>query len=170
MLLGGDELGRTQQGNNNAYCQDNEVSWVDWGLTRSNADLVRFFKLLIQFRKEHLAFRHASFDENQPRAECHVLWHGVRLHQPDWSWQSRALAVQFSGGAGGGDIFLIANAYWEPLTFELPALLGGRQWRRKLDTSRPSPEDIVESGQEPALRDQKSCAAGPRSVVALVGR
>jgi glycogen operon protein len=170
MMLAGDEFGRTQLGNNNAYCQDNELSWLDWALAQQNADLLRFFKLLIQFRKSRLAFGFASFEEDPSPFTCHAAFHGLKPGQPDWSWESRSLAVQFTEVKDGNlvDIYLMANAYWEPLSFELPALSGRRKWRRKIDTSLKSPEDIVEPDQEPALANPNAYPAGPRSVVVLL--
>jgi glycogen operon protein len=199
MMLGGDEMGHTQRGNNNAYCQDNELSWIDWGLTETNADLVRFFRLLIRFRREHRAFGHATYGEDCGPG-CHVSFHGLKPDEPDWSWESRSLAALFTddgtegdaqpngGGAvdpedkscsagGNGspagkrepiDVYLIANAFWGALPFQLPAPLPGRPWRRRLDTSLPSPNDISEPGAEPTVADQGSYSAGPRSVAALI--
>ena len=170
MMLAGDEFGRTQLGNNNAYCQDNEISWLDWALPQKNADLLRFFKLLIQFRKSRLAFGFGSFEEDPSPFTCHAGFHGLKPGQPDWSWESRSLAVQFTEMKDGNlvDIYLMANAYWEPLSFELPPLSGRRTWRRKIDTSLQSPEDIVEPDREPALANPNAYPAGPRSVVVLL--
>ncbi|MGA7409828.1 MAG: glycogen debranching protein GlgX, partial [Bryobacteraceae bacterium] len=93
MLLAGDELGRTQHGNNNAYCQDNEVSWVNWKLAEQNADLLRFFRILISIRKRYKLMRHGTFSANPVGGDIRVDWHGVHLHQPDWSHESRSLAA-----------------------------------------------------------------------------
>jgi isoamylase len=167
LILGGDEFRRSQRGNNNAFCQDNEISWTDWQLEHKNADLVRFFQLLIAFRKRHPSLRPQSFTEG-PKVE----WHGVRLGKADWSRESRSLAMHLSQrhhGAPPEDIYLIANSYWESLTFELPALLG-RQWYRFLDTTREPPLEIMEEGLEVLLEDQRVCEVGPRSVVVLVGQ
>src|SRR5581483_8558807 len=96
MLLAGDEFLRTQGGNNNAWCQDNEISWVDWGLTVRNADFLRFTKILIALRKRHPALRRRRF----VRA-ADVKWHGVQPNLPDWSSSSRTLAVTFNGRLTG---------------------------------------------------------------------
>lgn len=171
MILAGDEFGRTQQGNNNAYCQDNAVSWVDWRLLEANADLFRFFKLLIQFRRAHLLLRREDFDLDEAGRSVHIAWHGVELGKPDWSWESRSLAMHLHATYGGeaDDLYVIANAHWEGHVFELPHL-GGRRWCRFVDTTQVSPHDIAEPGAEEVLADQGRYVVGPRSVVVLVGR
>ena len=164
MILAGDELGRTQQGNNNAYCQDNAISWLDWKLRDRNLDLFRFFKLLIRFRKEHPALRRRRFFED---GDPEVRWHGVRLDEPDWSEESRSLVMHRPGGEGS-EIYLIANAHWEPHRFALPGGAAGRRWFRFVDTMLEPPHEIREDDEQPALPDQGSHEAGPRSVVVLV--
>ena len=133
MILAGDEAGRTQRGNNNAYCQDNELSWFDWNRLETNADLLRFFRLLIQLRHDHALFRRGTFsplaDAQAPRVE----WHGVRLHEPDWSYESRSLAMHLYGRPENrpDHIYLIANAHWEPHEFELPVVPGSKTNRHQ---------------------------------------
>jgi hypothetical protein len=124
MILAGDEFGRTQLGNNNAYCQDNETSWVDWRLLDTNADLFRFFKLLIGLRRTHPLLRREVFDLDEERHALHLAWHGVDIGKPDWSWESRALAMHLYDSSGGEaeDIYVIANAHWEAHAVELPHL------------------------------------------------
>ena len=170
MILAGDEFGRTQRGNNNAYCQDNPVSWVDWNLKEENADIFRFFRLLIAFRRMHAAMRRISF---APMPCCaQVAWHGVKLGQPDWSRDSRSLAMhRWAAGEHGAEdhVHFIANAHWEPHVFELPPLAGSR-WHRFIDTMLDSPLDIAElnGGGPPAAENQYE--VGPRSVVVLEAR
>jgi glycogen operon protein len=166
MILGGDEMGRTQQGNNNAYCQDNEISWVNWELTKTHVHLLRFFKLLIKFRKKHSVFRHKDFDDPFQT----IAWHGVKLGQPDWSWESRSLAMHLKDIRHPEDIFIIANAHWEGHKFELPSLGVGRGWFRVVDTFLEPPFDMVEEGMEPRLMEQRLYEVGPRSVVVLLGK
>jgi len=167
MILGGDEFGRTQKGNNNAYCQDNEISWFDWRLAAENADLLRFFQNLVAFRKAHPILRRVSFTENG-NGECPGLaWHGVKLHQPDWSPVSRSLAVTISGAQD--HIHVIANAWEEPLTFELPQFQGFT-WSRFVDTALAPPAEIADPGNEPLLADPTRYTAAPRSVVVLTAR
>jgi len=167
MILGGDEMGRTQRGNNNAYCQDNEISWVDWGLLNRNGDLFRFFKLLIEFRKKHPIFRLRSFINEGAADAPKISWHGFRLNRPDWSPESRSLGLHWSGGFCKNDIFMIANAHWETHRFELPVLDKNRRWRRFVDTSLPAPLDIAEPGREFPVEDQRFYTVQDRSFVVL---
>ncbi|MGQ9918358.1 MAG: hypothetical protein ACUVS7_13145 [Bryobacteraceae bacterium] len=118
MLLAGDEFGRSQHGNNNAYCQDNGIGWVDWRLAETNKNLLEFVRALIAFRRRHEMFSHIGWASSPGQEHAEVFFHGVRLHQPDWSHDSRSLAMEARWRKER--IFLIANAYWEPLEFELP--------------------------------------------------
>ena len=170
MILAGDEFGRTQQGNNNAYCQDNPVSWIDWDLKEENADLFRFFRLLIAFRRTHAAMRRISF---APMPCCaQVAWHGIKLGEPDWSWNSRWLAMHrwATDERGGEDhVYFIANAHWEPHLFELPKLPNCR-WYRFIDTMLDPPADIAESSESGTPVTGGQYEMGPRSVVILESR
>ncbi len=168
MLLGGDEIGRTQRGNNNAYCQDNDISWVDWLLLEENRDLFRFTSRLTRFRQAHRSLRRRIFFEDQKKRS--VAWHGTKLGHPDWEGESRSLGMHLKGGDGDDPIYLFANAHWEPQQFELPALKAPRRWRRFVDTSLKPGADAVDPGSEPPLPSAKAYVAGPRSVVVLVGR
>jgi isoamylase len=145
MLLMGDEVRRTQQGNNNAYCQDNEVSWFDWDLCKKNPDILRFVQMLIRLRLDCDRSRGGKATLNQILSNAHIAWHGVKLGKPDWSEDSHTLACTFYSVTGWVFHFLV-NAYWEPLDFELPPISGSAMthWRRLIDTSLESPEDIVE--------------------------
>ena len=124
MMLAGDELGRTQRGNNNAYCQDNEISWLDWSLLEKNADLFRFIARLIRFRKAHPSLRRRTFFEDE--AGPPLAWHGAKLGKPDWDGESRASACTSPAADGDEPIYLVANAHWEPKAFELPRLPAGQ--------------------------------------------
>ncbi len=135
MLLAGDEFGRTQRGNNNAYCQDNETGWVDWRLAETNRDLVELVRSLIAFRRGHEVFGRIDWASPSGREHAEVLFHGVRLHQPDWSQDSRSLAMEAHWR--GERIFLIANAYWEPLEFELPRDI---QWKAVFYSGKKVPK------------------------------
>ncbi len=170
MILAGDEIGRAQQGNNNAYCQDNEVSWLNWNFFKSNSHIHRFFKHLIAFRKNHILFRSESFDENGSDNFKTITWHGVKPNKPDWSYDSRALGMLFSGYERDNDIYIIANAYWEKLRFKLPRLSGDRKWYRFIDTIFDSPHDINEVDNEVILSEQRFYNVGPRSVVVLLSK
>ena len=171
MILSGDEVARTQQGNNNAYCQDNEVSWLDWRMTTSHADLLRFFQLMIAFRKRCSLLRRNSF-QLHGGGGFHITWHGVKRAQPDWGHESRALAMQLTQLHAGGsrdDLHFIANSYSGDLEFALPAI-GEREWFRFADTALVSPLDIAEEGLEFPLLSQESYLVRARSVAIFVAK
>jgi glycogen operon protein len=170
MMLGGDELGRTQQGNNNAYCQDNEISWMNWTRTDESSELLRFFRLLIAFRKEHPNLRRASYDREHGAASPLLTWHGTQLNQPDWSYHSHSIALHLHSNPVDFDLFIICNAYWEPLGFQLPPTRVGRAWHRVVDTSLQTPDDIVETGEEILLGNQSEYNVHARSVVLLMAK
>jgi glycogen operon protein len=169
MILMGDEVRRTQRGNNNAYCQDNELSWFDWTLLSKHADVHRFVKLLIArrlLRDVERERRRVSL--NQLLREAKKAWHGVRLDQPDWSHYSRSVAFGAEVPEQGFRFHLILNAYWEPLDFELPPAADDRHaWRRWIDTALDPPQEIVDWQTAPPITD-RTYNAGPRSVVVLV--
>jgi isoamylase len=167
MISMGDEVRRTQHGNNNAYCQDNETSWFDWTLMAKHADVLRYVTLLCSQRlllNAHSGQRYANLSQLLQMAER--TWHGVKLGQPDWSFTSHSLALYADARSQNLFLYIIANAYWEPLDFELPAPSTGNQWRRWIDTSLDSPNDIVEWQTAPVVTTS-SYKAGPRSVIAL---
>jgi isoamylase len=168
MLLGGDELGRTQRGNNNAYCQDNDTSWLDWSLLERNRGLFEFTARLIRFRKAHASLRRRTFFEDEEKPP--VAWHGAKLGKPDWDGPSRVLGMHLTGADGDEPIYVFVNAHWEARVFDLPRLAAGKTWRRFVDTSRVAGEDALEPGEETALPAGRAYTAGPRSVVVLVGR
>jgi isoamylase len=169
MILMGDEARRTQSGNNNAYCQDNEISWFDWTLLEKHADVHRFVSLL-NARRLQRDFEHEQrrVTLNQLLREATKAWHGVRVGQPDWSDHSRSLAFEAELRRHGFRVYLILNAFWEPLEFELPSIGhgGAGPWRRWIDTALESPQDIVPWQTTPAWSGD-SYQAAPRSVVML---
>jgi glycogen operon protein len=171
MILAGDEMGRTQQGNNNAYCQDNEISWVDWKLAETNAGLLRLFQLMIAFRKRCRLLRRDSFEFSGEHG-FHVTWHGVKRVRPDWSSESRSLAMQLTQLHEGDvreDLFFIANSHCGDLEFELPEI-GQQEWFRMVDTALQSPLDIAEDGQEFPLLSQEKYLVKARSVAVFVAK
>ncbi len=171
MILAGDELGRTQLGNNNAYCQDNEISWIDWTLRDRDAQMFRFFRLLLEFRRHHPLLRSTSYGSLVGEGDRRVEWHGPKLGEPDWSEESRSLAMQLSGLSEKGSddhVFFIANAHWEAQAFQLPN--SGLRWLRFIDTSLESPADITEIGAEVRLPPSGSYTVEARSTVVLIGR
>lgn len=168
MIQMGDEVRRTQHGNNNAYCQDNEISWFDWSLVEKHADLLRFVRELIRFRLHFASDPEDDFKSlSQILQEARITLHGTHLNQPDWSPHSHSLAMTVSNGGGKRFIHMIFNAYHDPLTFELPALANGGRWRRVLDTSQPSPDDLIPPFRAPRVHSTHYRAEG-RSVVVLV--
>jgi glycogen operon protein len=169
MILGGDERGRTQFGNNNAYCQDNELSWLDWGDDADSRTLRRFFRLLIDFRKRHPNVRRRSFAEGAEGGWPAIWWHGTKLNQADWSQESRHLGMHLPGGGNDDDVYVIVNGDAAAREFDLPPLSRGRRWRRVVDTMLLPPNDIAGPRDEPIVR-ASTYPAGPRSVVILVGR
>lgn len=169
MIAMGDEARRTQQGNNNAYCQDNETSWFDWTSISKHADVHRFVRLLIArrlLRDVQPEYQRESL--NQFLRESNKAWHGVKLFQPDWSSWSHSVAFSAELKKEKQLLHLILNAHWEPLEFELPRLTeeGGGTWRRWIDTALDSPRDIVAWQNAPAFTGQ-TYRAGPRSVAVL---
>ncbi len=171
MILMGDEVRRTQRGNNNAYCQDNETSWLDWTLLTQHADVHRFVSLLSAHRllnDREPEERRLSL--NQLLREARRTWNGVKLGQPDWSFYSHSLAFTAQSPDAGRIVHVILNAYWKPLDFELPHCdrnQGG--WRRWIDTALASPDDIAEWQAAPRIT-RTTYPAAPRSVVVLFAR
>jgi glycogen operon protein len=170
MLSMGDEMRRSQRGNNNAYCQDNETSWLDWALLERHRDVHRFVKELIAFRMRRDVVR----DRVQPSLdrllrEARIEWHGVALGRPDWSERSHSLALSVTSLRGRFRLHGMLNAYWEALRFELPDPGGGNAlaWRRWIDTSLASPEDVVDWEKAPAVAGA-SYLVQPRSLAVLV--
>jgi glycogen operon protein len=167
MLLMGDEVRRTQQGNNNAYCHDDEISWFDWSLVSRHADIHRFVTLLNAFRRRRLEIDPARSSLNQLLDRARIRWSGVDLDRPDWGEQSHTLAITLESQRGRFLLHGIFNAYWEALSFEVPAPPAGSQgWRRLIDTALASPEDISPIEQAPAFTASRYLAQ-PRSVVLL---
>jgi glycogen operon protein len=169
MILMGDEVRRTQQGNNNAYCQDNETSWFVWSLVSKHADVHRFVKLLIERRlSRHIEAEYRGETLNQWLRESKKAWHGIRLNQPDWSNWSHSVALTAEIARPRHFVHWILNAYWEPLDFELPAVGDEHEglWRRWIDTGLDSPEDIVPWQDAPPLTG-RTYRVGPHSVAVL---
>ena len=169
MFAMGDEVRRTQHGNNNAYCQDSEVSWLDWSLLIKHADVHRFVKLLISRRILR------STDSGRQQMTLTQLiregikgWHGIKLNEPDWSEHSHSVALSVGLPAERLLVYGIFTSYWEPLEFELPSAENGSKcpWRRWIDTSLDPPQDIVEWQAAPVVSG-RTYRAGPRSVVVL---
>ena len=179
MLYMGDEMGRTQRGNNNAYCQDQDWNWLDWNLVAQNAGLLRYTRLLIAFRRAHTSLHRADWftgEDGVGSGYADISWHGVEPENPDWSEHSHSLAFMICGqhdhALGGCGEFLYAafNMHTEPLEFALPTLPAGWTWHLLADSSRPSPEDIYERGHEPRLQADARLSLIPKSCVLCLGR
>ncbi len=174
MLVAGDEIGRTQRGNNNAYCQDNAVSWFDWRTIAQQADLLRFVRLLIYVTQDLAIFRKERFwlppDHHDSPS---ITWHGVLLNEPDWSYYSHTLAFEVRSAADNEHVHVILNAYKEPLEFELPDPRidpkTQAQWLRIVDTALASPDEIRPPTEAPAIA-ARSYTVQPRSAVVLLAR
>ena len=162
MLLGGDEFCRTQYGNNNAYCQDNEVSWFDWGLQQRNAEFHRFVSALIILRRRYPALSRERFYRPDE-----VTWLNPYGHEPDWS-QDAALGCHIHAGENSPDLCLFTNPAPDRIQFRSPCLPEGWQWIRLVDTSAPPPQDIVVPEEGPRLDAGSAVLLRERSFVVLV--
>jgi glycogen operon protein len=169
MFVMGDEVRRTQRGNNNAYCQDNDTSWFDWKLLSKHADVLRFVKLLIERRVlRDVEHERRRVSLNQTLREVKQGWHGVKLNQPDWSTFSHSVAIGGELKREGVLAHIILNAYWEPLEFELPIFKDGTvNWCRWIDTALEPPHEICEWNEEKPVLGT-TYRAGARSVVVLI--
>ncbi len=164
MLLGGDEFRRTQQGNNNAYCQDNEISWYDWSRVEAHSGTHRFVRRMIAFRKEHPVLRKPAF-----YTEDEVRWRDPAGDVPAWDDpQARHLACWIVGGDEEADLLVIFNAAAEDVSFDLPDPSNDGPWHVAVDTAQSAPDDVADPGEAPPLTDASSFKAGPRSSAILV--
>ncbi|MBE9099077.1 glycogen debranching protein GlgX [Vacuolonema iberomarrocanum] len=168
MLLMGDEVRRTQQGNNNSYCQDNILSWFDWDKVDENADLLRFTREFIRFIQNLNLFQldrvlTKFVNEHDP----YVSWHGRRLGEPEWDEDSHTLAMGLHYPDKEEHLYCMFNAYWEPQKFDLPPLKQGDRWHRIVDTFLLAPDDFSPRETAPSVSGQHY-AVHARSVVALM--
>jgi isoamylase len=170
MFVSGDEIGRTQRGNNNAYCQDNDISWFDWDLAERNGDLFRFFKGIIALRRRHASLRRRTFlsGRTNRRGSIDIRWHGLDLDQPHWDdGGSRCLAFTLAGEEPlEPDLHVMMNMDDAPHDFAIPTA-PDRKWLRFADTAMPSPDDITEIGDEVPHEGDRYTVSG-RSIVILV--
>ena len=171
MITGGDEIRRTQQGNNNAYCQDSEISWYDWTLTTKYKGLFRFFQSMIKFRKEHRNLHRKRFltsdSVNNPRGVPDIVWHGCRLNGPGFNDPNcRILAFTMGGVNEEADLHVMMNMEGNDLDFDLPAV-PGRKWYRAADTGQPAPNDFLD---DPSLVDGPTYNVKSHGVVVLISK
>ena len=173
MLLMGDEMGQTQGGNNNSYCHDNEVSWLDWRNVEKEKELLRFFTKLLAFRHAHPVLRGNRFFEHRDyvgSGKPDIGFHGTRVGQPDWGGASLCLAYLLCGKHAtpqDNDIYVAINMYWDGLPFQVPPASEGKSWRVAINTSMRSPEDIYDAKGGPRV-DSAEVIVGGRSIMVLV--
>jgi glycogen operon protein len=165
MVLGGDEFRRTQQGNNNAYCQDNEISWYDWSKREEHQEIHRFVRTMIAFRKAHPVLRKPAF-----YTDDEIRWFNSEGESPDWEDDEvKHLGCVIAGGEEG-DLVLIFNADIKGVVWTLPEPPGGGGWCIAADTSAAAPDDLVDPGEERALEDPTTFEMGPRSSAILINQ
>lgn len=168
MLLMGDEVRRTQKGNNNAYCQDNQLSWFDWSAVEQEFDLWCFVRRLIDFNKKLALFRQEKLLEvTYTSLEPHLSWHGVQLSKPDWSEDSHSLAFSLRHPKANEYLHIMLNAYWESLNFQLPPLGQGEKWHRVIDTAGQLSEAACDLDAEAAV-ESETYRVQARSAVVLI--
>lgn len=171
MIVMGDEIRRTQKGNNNAYCQDNEISWLDWSLAEKNKHMLRFWKLMIEFRMRHSIIHRPRYFTGivNKRGLKDISWHGCKLYSPGWyDPNARVIAFTLGDFDGESDIHVMMNMYEGELDFEIPPI-EDRKWFRTVDTAQDSPEDIAEPDREKPVTNSIYPVQG-RSVVVLISR
>ncbi|MDR3248772.1 MAG: glycogen debranching protein GlgX [Treponema sp.] len=180
MILGGDEIGRTQGGNNNAYCQDNEISWYDWSLLKKNAPLYRFVKMVIAFRLRHPGFMRPEFytgRDGNYNAIPDISWFNETGEIPDWGTIGDCIAFRMDGSKAevladqdDNDFFIMFNGGGKTVDFEVALPPEGKYWMRTIDTSLSSPEDILGPGSEKTLENPNVYRVKDRSIVVLLSK
>ena len=181
LLLAGDEFGNSQDGNNNAYCQDNEISWLNWGLLKTNADILEYVKKLIKLRKAHRILHMEDEFRVMDYISCgcpDISFHGTKAWYPDYSNYSRVLGIMLCGQYAkldrvkNDDYFYFAyNMHWETHEFDLPNLPADISWSVLVDTNEPAGEEFAqESKNQSSLINQKEYVVKPRSVVVFIGK
>jgi glycogen operon protein len=180
MILGGDEIARTQGGNNNAYCQDNEISWYDWFFLKKNQNLFRFVKEMIAFRLRHHGFMRPEFytgRDGNYNAIPDISWFDEEGETPDWDKLGPCLALRMDGSKAeiiadkdDNDFFIMFNSGAQEVTFNISNALEGKSWVRAVDTGLPSPEDILSPGTEQPLTIPTQYNVKARSTVILISK
>ncbi|WP_432626393.1 alpha-amylase [Brotaphodocola sp.] len=180
LLLAGDEFGNSQDGNNNAYCQDNEISWLNWNNQKTNADQLEFVKRAIAFRKEHPVFHQPTEPKLMDSLACgqpDVSYHGVSAWKPEFDGFRRQFGILYCGeyakkpdGKPDDPFFVIYNMHWEPHEFALPTLSAGKKWHVVFQTADEAQNGFYEAGKEPELKSQKKFMAPSRSIAVFIGK
>src|SRR5262249_8752423 len=176
MILGGDEFARTQQGNNNAYCQDNEISWFEWSAAASNQHLTDFFRKAIALTRRFPILQRRKFflgKDLDADGVPDLTWYSGDLGIAQWQDMNvRTVCLQLDASEDGTDtdvdrLFLILNGHYEPQWIRLPQLGADRGWHRSIDTSLPSGEDFLDAGEEIEIDPADYYIVNPRSTVVL---
>lgn len=176
MLTAGDEFGRTQQGNNNTWCQDNELSWLDWSLAEQNQELLRFFRACIALRKNYPVFRRRTFFAPDPGngsiAKEEITWQSFLPGEQDWSADCRTIGFLLHGShtheQPGSDFFTMVNGHqFERASFTVPDSPGKTNWRLIIDTSVHSPHDIVQVENGIQIADGSPFQVAPMGLIVL---
>ena len=173
ILKSGDEFRRTQHGNNNAYCQDNEISWLDWSLVKENADLVRFVKALTSFRRSQPTVRRKKFFSGRPARTglSDVNWYSALGTAIDWDSDDRCMICLLTAprleedpDRTGRDVLIMVNNSHEPHPFIVPPVAKSTSWRLVIDTAGTSPKDAYPKGDGPPLPRRGSFRMTERSL------
>lgn len=180
LLLSGDEFGNSKLGNNNTYCQDNELSWLNWNQLRTNHDIYEFTRYIIGFRKEHPVFHMPEEPKVMDYLACghpDVSYHGEKAWCPEFEHFRRQMGIMYCGAYGKkadgspDDYFYVAfNMHWEPHTFALPNLPKEKNWHVAIHTGHTENNGIWQPGEELLLEDQKQYEVPSRSIVVLIGK
>ena len=180
LILAGDEFGNSQQGNNNAYCQDNQISWVNWKKDKGSREQLEFVKHLIAFRKKHPVFHMPEEPRVMDYRSCgkpDVSYHGVNAWKPEYESFRRQIGILYWGEYGtkpdgtADDTFFVAyNMHWEPHEFALPNLSKTKKWALCFDTSDAGAGGFFPEGSEKELPDQKRVLVQPRTILVFTGK
>jgi len=180
MILGGDEFGRTQKGNNNAYCQDNEISWHDWSLLEKNKNLYRFVKEMIAFRFRHPGFMRPEFytgREGKYNAIPDISWFDEKGHSPNWDEIGYFLALRLDGSRAeimadrdDNDFYIMINACPCNQAFTMKEAPSKKKWFRVIDTGLSSPNDILPPGSEKEIPSQRTYPVKGRSIAIMISK
>jgi isoamylase len=167
MLVAGDEFCRSQRGNNNAYCQDNPISWLDWRLADKNADTLRFYRMLVGLRMRYRVFRRTEFFPPPGSPHPEIIWQGAELGKEEWSPECKILCFTLIGRAAGHepDFFIAINSYHHDTMVEVPPPTNGGTWRQVINTALSSPHDIVHEESGPLLTAPTITVAALAAVV-----
>ncbi len=165
MILMGDEVQRSQDGNNNAYCLDNQVNWFDWNLVEKNKELLNFVRSIISITQEFEVLRYSKTMETLHKTEgCpYITWHGTELNEPDWSKNSHTLGFEYHFPEKKERILVLMNMYWDKLTFEIPKEIYGK-WNLQVDTSQDNSDTCT------LLDANKKITLESRSIIVLIDK